>query len=602
MDARKRKRIFKGHLPREFMIFCFCVFVLFMLVFRGFRSGPFRPGPIVSKLAVLSSSVSNSVQDMTVHRKIDIGRGSGGGGDGYGGGEKMIELRVENRVVFNDHVLVILSTNENEPRVQQRIDCVYNKPLEGGSKEADGVKYPMLSADEYGDDRWIVRCPPAPVNYTSLVGLRGYKDDEAGFEWVAGMTESNKTAQSWGLLAYDAVLDGEETAVVFVKGLRLKSDRESDASSFNCHFRKWSSTDKEEDEEDFGLTTTAITAAQEVIRCPLPPLVKEKLRNNEDVEITVERIRLHQVVPSIARLSPKKLQENKNNSFKYELCACSMVWNQAAFIKEWIAYHAWLGVQRWFVYDNNSDDNLKDVIDELDKQNYNVTRHVWPWVKSQEAGFSHCVLRARDECRWVGFFDVDEFYYLPRPKNRTTKDYGPGALRAIVDGVTSTSPSVGEIRTDCHSFGPSGLKKSPERGVTLGYTCRMKNPERHKSIVRPDAVNDTLMNQVHHFMLKKEFSKMTLSRGKAVINHYKYQVWNVFKAKFNRRVSTYVVDWTENQNEKSRDRAPGLGTEAIEPSDWHKRFCEVWDTRLRDFVLANLGDPDTDSAPWGSIL
>ncbi|KAK9750934.1 hypothetical protein RND81_02G230700 [Saponaria officinalis] len=279
-----------------------------------------------------------------------------------------------------------------------------------------------------------------------------------------------------------------------------------------------------------------------------------------------------------------------------------MVWNQAAFIKEWIGYHAWLGVRRWFVYDNNSDDGLKDVIDELEEQNYNVTRHVWPWVKWQEAGFSHYVLRARDECRWIGFFDVDEFYYLPRPKNSVAGDDGRGALRGIVDSVTSTSPTVGEIRADCHSFGPSGLTKSPEEGVTLGYTCRMKNPERHKSIVRPEAVDDTLMNQVHHFMLKKEFEKKTLSRSKAVINHYKYQVWDAFKAKFNRRVSTYVVDWQENQNEKSRDRAPGLGTEAIEPLDWHKRFCQVWDTRLRDYVLANLGDPDTGFVPWGSIL
>ncbi|KAL9246449.1 hypothetical protein vseg_019982 [Gypsophila vaccaria] len=602
MDARKRKRIVKGNtwqvnqvFTAKFLLLGFCLFGVITLLRRGFSSGPFQPAPIVRKLAGFSSSVSYSVQDLTNRRVTDRDEG-------------VEELKVEDRVVFSDHVLVILSTSGKVPRVQQRIDCVYHKQLSGSYGYEDGVvTYPMMSADEYGEGRWIVRCPLE--NNTTTVGLRGHRDDVSGFEWVAGMRERNQTAETWDMLAYDAVFDGEDTVAVFVKGLRLRSDRESDPSYFSCHFRKLSLSEKKEGGEDeVGLTSDAITAAQEIIRCPIPSPVKENLKNNEVVEVSVMRKRMHKVFPSIAKLRQNNVSENDNDdnkgrSYKYELCGCSMVWNQAAFIKEWIAYHAWLGVQRWFVYDNNSDDGLKDVINELDGQNYNVTRHVWPWVKSQEAGFSHCVLRARDECRWVGFFDVDEFYYFPPPKIRSGTIGNPGqeSLRAVVDNVTLVAPSVGEIRTDCHSFGPSGLKKSPEEGVTLGYTCRMRNPERHKSIVRPEAVDDTLLNQVHHFKLKKEFKKTTLPQSKALINHYKYQVWDTFKAKFYRRVSTYVADWQENQNENSRDRAPGLGTEAIEPEDWHKRFCEVWDTGLRDFILANLGDSDTGLVSWGSI-
>ncbi|KAK9675719.1 hypothetical protein RND81_11G026300 [Saponaria officinalis] len=598
MDVRKRKRILKGsssHINQfftaKFLLLCFGLFGVFTLLRGGFSSGPFRPAPIVRKLAGFSSSVSYSVQDLTNHHVTDSDEG-------------VEELVVEDRVVFSDHVLVILLTNGKVPRVQQRIDCVYHKQLTGsyGYDKGEVVTYPMMSADEYGEERWIVWCPPPPPegNYSTTVGLRGLRDDMLGFEWVAGMRERNQTAKQWDMLAYDAVFDGEDTVAVFVKGLRLRSDRESDPSYFSCHFKK------KDDKNEAGVTSKAIKAAQEVIRCQIPSPVRENLKNNEVVQVSVIRNRMHKVFPSIAKLQQNNVSENENynknkgRSYKYELCGCSMVWNQAAFIKEWIAYHAWLGVQRWFVYDNNSDDGLKEVIDELDEVNYNVTRHVWPWVKSQEAGFSHCVLRARDECRWVGFFDVDEFYYFPPPKyrNKMIGDPGAGSLRAVVDNVTLTAPSIGEIRTDCYSFGPSGLKKSPEEGVTLGYTCRMRNPERHKSIVRPDAVDDTLLNQVHHFKLKKEFRKTTLPQSKALINHYKYQVWDVFKSKFYRRVSTYVADWQENQNENSRDRAPGLGTEAIEPADWHKRFCEVWDTRLRDFILANLGDPDTGLVSW----
>lgn len=117
-------------------------------------------------------------------------------------------------------------------------------------------------------------------------------------------------------------------------------------------------------------------------------------------------------------------------------------------------------------------------------------------------------------------------------------------------------------------------------------------------MIRADALDRTLLNVVHHFRLKKGYKYFNLPASTAVINHYKYQVWEVFRAKFYRRVATYVADWQQNQNEGSRDRAPGLGTEAIEPPDWPQKFCEVWDTGLRDFVLANLADFSTGLLPW----
>lgn len=266
-------------------------------------------------------------------------------------------------------------------------------------------------------------------------------------------------------------------------------------------------------------------------------------------------------------------------------------------------YHARLGVERWFIYDNNSDDGIDEVIQELELGNYNVSRQSWPWIKTQEAGFSHCALRAKKECKWLGFFDVDEFFYLPDEFRHPKGDGMPGqnSLKAMIANVSS-STDIAEIRTVCHSYGPSGLRKPPLHGVTVGYTCRVQSPERHKSIVRPDLLDISLLNVVHHFQLRGGFKYFNVPESVAVINHYKYQVWETFKAKFHRRVATYVVDWKEDQNKGSKDRAPGLGIEAIEPPDWRLRFCEVWDTGLRDFVLAYLADPATGLLPWERSL
>lgn len=248
-------------------------------------------------------------------------------------------------------------------------------------------------------------------------------------------------------------------------------------------------------------------------------------------------------------------------------------------------YHARIGVQRWFIYDNNSDDDIEDVIKSLTKK-YNITRHVWPWVKTQESGFAHCALRARDRCEWVGFIDVDEFIHLPSGQ----------MMSDILTNFTSTN--VGELRGSCHSFGPSGLTEVPVQGVTVGYTCRLSLPERHKSIVRPEALNSSLINVVHHFHLKRGFEFVHLDSRVMVVNHYKYQVWEVFKDKFIRRVATYVADWQEASNAGSKDRAPGLGTQAVEPHDWSSQFCEVNDTGLRDRVLESFRDVKSMLLPW----
>ena len=59
-----------------------------------------------------------------------------------------------------------------------------------------------------------------------------------------------------------------------------------------------------------------------------------------------------------------------------------------------------------------------------------------------------------------------------------------------------------------------------------------------------------------------------------------------------------MADWQKDQNKGLKDRALGLGTEAVEPTNWRLRFCEVWDTELKDFVLGYFADLVTTLLPW----
>ncbi|OAY49918.1 glycosyltransferase family 92 protein RCOM_0530710 [Manihot esculenta] len=572
-QRRKRKRIYKPNanfFSVRSLTVClsFFVFLLFISSDRSpIRTGSFRP--------VLSVPTSLSLLPTRLALT----------GDFFDA--RSLSLIVEDRVLLPDHLLLIVS---NKLPSGDNIHCVYYSLFNSSSSE-DVVLKPAMSVDGYRGDRSLVRCQLPPMNFSAAVDLRRTWEVE-GDVLLRGNTAV--VVPSWNRVVYEAILD-LDSAVVFVKGLNLRPHEESDPTQFRCHF-SLSNFDKD---KGFVFTTEATAAAQEVVRCSFPRSVRRNPEKAQGIRVTVSRVdageNAIEPLPSVAKVHSTKSYKRSYGGKKYELCSCTMLWNQASFLREWIVYHAWLGVERWFIYDNNSDDGIQEVIDELNLQNYNVSRHAWPWTKAQEAGFSHCALRARNECKWLGFFDVDEFFYFPPHRRQDMQ--GQNSLRTLVANY-SNSPTYAEIRTICHSFGPSGLTAYPSQGVTVGYTCRLQAPERHKSIVRPELLDVTLLNVVHHFKLQRGYRYLNVPESKAVVNHYKYQAWDTFKAKFFRRVSTYVANWQEDQNKGSKDRAPGLGTVAIEPPDWRLRFCEVWDTGLKDFVLANFAATATGLLPW----
>lgn len=487
------------------------------------------------------------------------------------GDESPISLGVSLRetVMLPDQVLLFLKY----PRparlfTEEDFQCVYY-PANSSRPFELKLKQPPIRIDGRDFDEQILRCRIPPRGFNISLDLNRHRN-------IINIPVGY--VHRWDSVSYEAVFDRDNTTLVFIKGLNLRRDRAYNPSRFECvygwDFRRIK----------FLLRSELLSIGQEVGRCETPLSVLSGPHRDDFIKVSI-RLKGKGIFRTVAhpvRLSGPEPPAEKD----HEMCICTMLRNQARFIREWVMYHARIGVQRWFIYDNNSNDNIESVIDSLSSEKFNITRHVWPWIKTQEAGFAHCALRARDVCNWVGFIDVDEFFRLPS-----------GLILHDLIRNLSGDGSVAELRISCHSFGPSGLKEVPKKGVMVGYTCRLATPERHKSIVKPEALNSTLINVVHHFHLRDGFEYVNVNRSMLVINHYKYQVWEVFKDKFLRRVATYVADWQDTQNVGSKDRVPGLGTRAIEPPDWSGRFCEVNDTTLRDRVL-EYADPVTHLLPW----
>eukprot|EP00253_Pinus_taeda_P030220 PITA_30220 len=456
---------------------------------------------------------------------------------------------------------------------------------------ADQFGAPVKGID-YLRGRVVIRCPLGDPNWVDFrlkagrhttIALTGSDDNILP---ISARTVSRRPVK-WNSLVYENIVQSDEYGddlILFAKGINRRRGNNAKPRNLRCVFNS--------------TVETAVTvSAQEIFRCKQP---EKRLRPALlGAKVTLRSIRKNNrfPFPSVAYYHPDHIFPIlRKESRKLKLCACTMVFNGAKFLKEWIVYHSHLGVEKFIIYDNNSDDNLEEIIKFMADSGYNMWRHPWPWAKTQEAGFAHCALQARDSCHWVMFTDIDEFIFSPLWLKQLRPNSTFNALGLLLMNKTKTTqminsnssasggPRVGQVSINCRNFGPSYLKSHPPQGVTQGYTCRENLEQRHKSIVLLDALSPSLLNVIHHFELKPGYKTIRLASSEAVINHYKYQAWIEFKAKFRRRVSAYVADWKESKNPLSQDRAPGLGSEAIEPAGWESKFCQVNDTALREFT------------------
>jgi glycosyltransferase involved in cell wall biosynthesis len=118
------------------------------------------------------------------------------------------------------------------------------------------------------------------------------------------------------------------------------------------------------------------------------------------------------------------------NEFKYYLCVCAIVRNEADYIAEWLEFHLYAGVEKFYIYDNESDDNTKEILKpyvyrgiveyyylpgkKLELHKYTrqkeQLREQIRWCHTiQYRAYADAVHRAKYAAFWLAFIDIDEF-------------------------------------------------------------------------------------------------------------------------------------------------------------------------------------------------
>lgn len=93
---------------------------------------------------------------------------------------------------------------------------------------------------------------------------------------------------------------------------------------------------------------------------------------------------------------------------KHKLAVCAIFKNEGRFLKEWIDYHITVGVNHFYLYNNNSDDNYYEILAPyIDKGIVDLIQ--WPQNHAQMECYRDCYDNHSSECEWIGFIDIDEF-------------------------------------------------------------------------------------------------------------------------------------------------------------------------------------------------
>ena len=255
--------------------------------------------------------------------------------------------------------------------------------------------------------------------------------------------------------------------------------------------------------------------------------------------------------------------------FENEIAFVLIVKNESPYIEEWLEYHYRIGVDKFYIYNNDSDDRSE------------LLKILTPWIEAgvvdfedapgqyrQMPVYNDAIERHRFDCRYMGFIDTDEFVYIK------TGQTLPEFLHEYFDG----RDIIAGFCINWRMFGTSGRQKYEPLDVIERFTRRNKDDstEHHlvKSIVNPRRI--LYMPNPHNaqYMIYSEGCNENLiyvrdaknphnTCNKIQINHY-----------FTKSIEEYAL-------KHARGRADcGLGRGAIK--DFSDEYNDTDDFGLRD--------------------
>ena len=142
---------------------------------------------------------------------------------------------------------------------------------------------------------------------------------------------------------------------------------------------------------------------------------------------------------------------------KYKVSICAIFKDEEEFLKEWLEFHLLVGIDHFYLYNNNSTDGYLDILKPYMDAGL-VTLVDWEAPHAQMAAYADAIGRFAGETRWMGFVDLDEFV-VPAKEDK------------IYPVLEPFNEKAGAVAVYWKYFGSSGLdRRDPDKLVTEQFT------------------------------------------------------------------------------------------------------------------------------------
>ena len=199
--------------------------------------------------------------------------------------------------------------------------------------------------------------------------------------------------------------------------------------------------------------------------------------------------------------------------------------NESAYLREWLDYHLLVGVDHFFLYDQDDNEVSRALLAPYEQRGV-VTRYPWTqWdgtrydgptrfyqCNKNHLGFAHCAANHRHEVQWLMKIDVDEFISpLDNQADATTW------LRTV------NPRRVQGCRIPRIDFGSNGHLHPRPEPVIAAYTQRESTPSNHKDLANGDCLSTNRYCFSSHwwrYRLGSQLRPMVTTKLGWQINHY----------------------------------------------------------------------------------
>ena len=188
----------------------------------------------------------------------------------------------------------------------------------------------------------------------------------------------------------------------------------------------------------------------------------------------------------------KRIKEIKKATTKqvYLSVAC-IIKNEGQYIKEWLDVHIAAGVERFYIFDNESTDNILEILKEYIDSGV-VVYIPFPGKNVQLYAYNTALDLSKKSSKWLAIIDADEFLH---PVGQTD-------LKAVLKDYEEF-PGIG---VNWVVYGPCGHKTKPSGGLCKNYRYSFENKNhemncRIKSVIQPKKTMS--VKSTHHCWYKK---------------------------------------------------------------------------------------------------